>query len=323
MKLLSRLCQRCGYYPRGDRAGLTIFMYHSLARTPLPFHWWCCVDAAEFARQLGQIQRHFDILSLTQALTRLREGAFRKPAAVITFDDGFQNNYEIAFPILREAGVPATIFLTTRFIGTDATPWFCRLFQALADARAPSLVWRGQLHDIAQASGKARVYTIIVRDLKELPQPRLQAELRSLVIQLGSDPDAPVLPDSPFRMLSRQALQVMADSGLIGFGAHTHSHAILARLTERERRDEIERSLAWIADFTGEACRVFAYPNGRREDYNASTVAMLRSLGVHAAFTAVPGRIDAGTPMLELPRFGIGANLGVAELVSNTFRRYH
>src|SRR4030095_14676836 len=138
-------------------ASLPVFMYHGLIRSPLPLYDWCFVNATEFARQIAYIQEHFEGRPRFAALARRRERFSTKPIAVVTFDDGFQSTYDIAFPILRSAGVPATIFLVTGLIDTNTTLWFCRLNRALAATSERALDWRGERYDIS--SPERRVMT--------------------------------------------------------------------------------------------------------------------------------------------------------------------
>ena len=98
-------------------------------------------------------------------------------------------------------------------------------------------------------------------------------------------------------------------SGLVEVGAHTHTHAILSRLSPREQRSEIERSLQIVGEITGRPCQGFAYPNGLASDYDGETIRLLRAAGVRFAVTAMPGANDAATPALELRRHGVGPDL--------------
>jgi peptidoglycan/xylan/chitin deacetylase (PgdA/CDA1 family) len=86
----------------------------------------------------------------------------------------------------------------------------------------------------------------------------------------------------------------------------------LSRLRPEERALEIDRSLATVQDLTGAPCRLFSYPNGRPQDYDADTVGALHERGIRAAVTTVAGPNDQTTPVLELRRFGVGAGLQMA-----------
>lgn len=290
---------------------LIILMYHGVVQTPLKVYDWCFVGESSFRNQIDYLKRKFEVISLSTAVERLRNGKIDRPTAVITFDDGLQNNYDVAFPILREAGLPATIFLTTGLVNTSDTVWFCRLNHALAETNKTSLQWDGYRFDLSGPGNKADAASAIKARLKQLAHPQLLAELLKIILELDDNADRPIEVGSPFRMLSHEAIKEMADSGLIEFGAHTHSHAILSLLSPEEQRDEIERSVTAIHEMTRRPCELFAYPNGRSQDYNTEAIEILEACEVRSSVTAMEGYNDGTSPLMELRRTGIGANMSM------------
>jgi peptidoglycan/xylan/chitin deacetylase (PgdA/CDA1 family) len=289
-------------------------MYHAVVRSPLEVPDWCFLDEAAFRSQVHYLKQHFDVLPLSEAVARLSSGALQRPTVAITLDDGFQNNHEVAFPILREAGLPATVFLVTGLVDSDDTIWFCRVNRAVAAATAPWFEWEGRRFNLAGPAAKAESSHLIQERLKRFPHPELLSQLRQVVLALGDDPDRPIEAGSPFRILNREAIAEMAASGLIEFGAHTRSHAILSRLPPEARRDEIEQSLSAILKLTGRRCELFAYPNGTGHDYDVESIRILEANGVRAAVTVTWGANDRATPTLELRRYGVGPDWSVAAL---------
>ena len=288
-----------------------IVMYHGVVRSPLTVADWCFLAEPVFRSQLKYLKDHFELIPLSAAVVRMQERSILRPTIAITFDDGFQNNYEVAFPVLCEEGLPATIFLTTGLIDTNDTVWFCRLNRALANTRLALLDWDGCRFDVSGIEAKAKASSAIQNRLKAYPQPRLSTELREIILELGDDPEAPIEVDSPYRMLSGQAIAAMTATGLIEVGAHTCSHAILSLLSPQERKAEIEQSLDAVRRLTGRPCNLFAYPNGRREDYDQDSIRILKTLGVHTCVTAIEGLNDTMTSSMELKRYGIGGDLAL------------
>ena len=291
---------------------LTIIMYHAVIRTPLEVYEQCFLSEASFRNQVSYLQTHFEVIPLSKAVERMKGGKILRPTAVITFDDGFQNNSDIAFPILQQAGLPATIFLTTGLVNTSDTLWYCRLNRALASSQMDYFEWDGFRFDLSNREAKARTAAAIQARLKKFAHSHLMAELRKIVSELGEEPDSPIDAGSPYRMLSRQAITEMVSSGIIEFGAHTHTHAILSRLPKQEQYDEIERSVAAIKELTGRSCELFAYPNGGVEDYDADTIAALEKCGVHTSVTTLVGANNGHTSAMELRRYGVEANWDMA-----------
>lgn len=298
---LPRMLHRIALHDR-----LTILMYHAVVRSPLPVKDWCFLPEDAFQEQMTYLRKHFEVVSLREAARRLRYGTLRRPTAAITFDDGFQNNYDVAFPILKRAGLPATIFLVTDLVGTDDTIWFCRLHEAFIKTRTTRLDWRGRGYEFSTPEMKTRASADLQDCLKELASPVFSRELAGLFRALDYDPSVAIEAGSPFRILSIAAIRDMAASGLIEFGAHTRSHMILSQLTEAEADGEIRGSVAGVAELTGRPCRLFSYPNGRPCDFSRRAVETLEQSGVWTAVTTTGGGNDSRTPPLELKRYRIG-----------------
>ena len=111
-----RLLQAC-FFPNK----LTIVTYHGIVRTPLKIYDWCFLTKNHFANNWGY---HQEALRRRLAFCGRRSsgaGKLKSSSTVITLDDGYQNNYSVAFPVLREFALPATVFIATGFINTDDT----------------------------------------------------------------------------------------------------------------------------------------------------------------------------------------------------------
>jgi peptidoglycan/xylan/chitin deacetylase (PgdA/CDA1 family) len=292
-------------HKRCFRHELTIVMYHGVLRSPLKIYNGCFLDESFFLYQMKYLKRHFEVISLLDAVERIQSGRIDQPTAVITFDDGFQNNYDICFPILHELRLPATIFLATGYINTSDTVWFCKLNRAMAETTRLSLDWQGARFNLSAPKAKAAASSLIQERLKQLVHPQLLTELNRIVTTLGCDPKCAIEIGSPYRMLSHTAIKEMSASGLIDFGAHTHTHAILSHLSATQRLAEIERSTMVVRELTGRPCELFSYPNGRAQDYDANVVQMLQSCGVSTSVTTSEGPNDCATSVMELKRYAI------------------
>lgn len=303
-----RLLHRLAYQEQ-----LTVIMYHGIVKDPLRVYDWCFVDEHSFCVEIAYLKKHFEILSLSEAVGRMQKGEIKRPSAVITFDDGYQNNFDVAFPILWKERIPATIFLTTGVMNTEDTVWYCRLNLALSQTQRDFIEWNGLKFELHTLFQKSEASAAIQERLKRIKHSELMATVRHIILQLGDDPDGSIAIGSPFRMLDKKAIREMAGSGLIEFGAHTHHHSILSHLSDMEREDEIRQSIHAVYELTGSPCKYFAYPNGRRGDYNSETIQVLKNYGIQAAVTTISGPNDGRTPVMELRRYGMGADLTMAE----------
>lgn len=295
-----------------EKKSLTIVTYHAVIDKPLPLNDWCFIEKSNFYEQMLYLKEKFNIINLSKAVELLKSSEIYEPTAVVTFDDGFQNNFDTAFPILLELGVPATIFLNTKFIDTDDAIWFCRINRAFEETKKNMLYWNGCEYKLKSQKDKIIASASIQASLKKFSHSRLLNEVRKIILCLGGDPDQGVAKNSPYRMLCSSAIDKMKKSGLIDFGAHTHSHAILAGLPRIDKKLEINNSIMDVEKLTNETCKAFAYPNGGIDDFDDETIKCLESCGIKLALTMIPGPNSTNTNLFQLKRYGIGGNTSIS-----------
>ncbi len=238
------------------------------------------VTPETFAAHLSWIKQYFEPMPLSEWLAG-RGGDGRRPALAITFDDGWRDNYEFAYPLLRRAGVPATLFAVTDFIGTNRDFWPGRLQRLLSEARgseraaeaAPeSLRWLSR--ESADSAPLEVAWTAertdrLIEHLKAFPDGEVEDHVEALELALGlpSELDAPILLDWS------QLAEMMAD-GTLELGSHTRRHRrLIPGLGAAEMEAEIVGSKAVIRERTGQDAAVFCYPNG---DRTAAAEALVR-----------------------------------------------
>jgi peptidoglycan/xylan/chitin deacetylase (PgdA/CDA1 family) len=291
---------------RGGAAPLAILLYHAVVRRALEIEEFCFIREEEFRQQVDALRRRFRLVSLEEGARLLAAGELSEPAVALSFDDGFLDNFEVAYPVLAAASAPATVFVCTDLLDTTRALWYCRLHEALTRTTREHIDWDGRRYDLDGAPARARTASTLKGALKRLRPPELETTVDEIVRFLVPQARAGDAADPRFRLLTRAAMREMTRDGLVDFGAHTGSHAILSKLSAAEQSCEIERSIREVSAVTGKPCRLFAYPNGTFEDYDASTVAILREAGITVAVTAEKGLNDRSTPPLELLRYAIG-----------------
>ena len=298
-------------HSRFRRNELTILMYHGVLQDPLPVSDTCFLEASAFRRQIEYLLNNFSIVPLSRAVELLQGGAVDRPTVALTFDDGYQSNCDLALPVLKEFEVPATIFLTTGFVDSSDSLWFCHVIRALTQTKKRSLRWKDETLDLSEAGRRAVASNRLQADFKEHPPYEVQTLVRQLYEKLEVDGSAPFDPGSPFRVLNATSIQTMVQSGLVEFGAHTQTHAILGLLSQEDQKKEIANSVEEVRCLTGERCRFFAYPNGRPQDYNGTTVGLLGENGIRAAVCTSSGPNDSRTSLMALRRYNVGCNLSM------------
>lgn len=250
-----------------------------------------------FARQMEILARGWDVYPLEELVGRAIAGETPPRAAAITFDDGYRDNYEHAFPILRRLGLPATIFIATGPVERGTPLWHDRVFAAFEETRAASLDVDGRAIALDRPEGRDAALRAFLDSVRRGPGQDLPTRVDALVgALLDREPEPPAY-------LRWDDVAAMAAAG-IGFGAHTVTHPILTRLPLARALEEARASRAVLEARLGGPVRLFAYPNGTPDDMNDALRDGLRESGFLAAFTTVWGTNDASTDPFALRRVG-------------------
>jgi peptidoglycan/xylan/chitin deacetylase (PgdA/CDA1 family) len=260
---------------------------------------------------LGLLRRYMAIVHLDEWLRSAAAGEnLPHLACAITFDDGWQDNFEYAFPVLRRHGAPATIFLVSGMIGTGREFWPNRLVRLLAQSPpgaglpAPLQAVLSPALERARSAGRWSHEDLdrAVVLAKQLPE----AELEEL---LAAAPATGLAPSVTQRAVLNEAeLRAMGASGLVRFGSHTRNHCrFRGELGAEVLEQEIAGSRADIAARVGEAAvGIFCYPNGD------TTPAAVETVRRHymAAVTTQRGWYHAGADRFLMRRVGVHEDVG-------------
>jgi peptidoglycan/xylan/chitin deacetylase (PgdA/CDA1 family) len=286
-------------FRKRNEASARILYYHRVNEDNDPF--FPAISTELFEQEMRFLRRHYTVVSLSELLDRLI-GQTAKPVVAITFDDGYRDNYQNAFPILERYGLPATIFLTTGSMDADEPLWFERLafackrtlreFLDLEIGGAKRLQMRTEAERLR---ANDRVFSI----LRTLPDSERRLCLDRILSELDIREDAELRD----RMLTWNQVRFMQSRG-IDFGGHTVTHPFLSRLTSDGFLWEVSECKRRIEEEIQLPVPHFAYPNGREEDFGASNKDLIREAGYRAAVTTIWGTNYGSTDPLELRRGG-------------------
>jgi peptidoglycan/xylan/chitin deacetylase (PgdA/CDA1 family) len=293
-----------------------ILMYHRVLPPELvsqgvaPVQSGMYVTPKSLRLQLSFLKRHFFIVSLSELLRRIQAREDISRCVVITFDDGWLDNYLYAYPILQEFKVPATIFLATGLIGTlrwfwpEEIGWAVRAIYSdrLAIFEMPPLLVDMLRNEMTAANGVGEAIENIITAMKPWGerQKAVVAKFCALLRQsLGGTPER--------LLMNWQEVKEVASSGLVSFGSHTVSHALLDSLPAEQIQGELAESIAEIQAQTERAVEVMAYPNG---NYNRMVLSLVPACGIKAAVSTRRGYVQPNSPPFELPRIGMHEDVG-------------
>lgn len=269
----------------------------------LPHRNELCLGSGAFERLLRWLRRNFDCVPLMELLDPHAAPGGRLRVA-LTFDDGWRDNATQAFPLLQRYQMPASIFLSTDFIGSQRSFWWESIGETLwgtfgptardalcarlleADAEVPAAIFGKHDH-----YRRSLVLAQYLQRLKQLSAGLLQAL-------------ADQCPDSAEpQALDWQQVRQLEDSGLVRFGPHGASHAILTGLDHAQLERELHDSSRLLRQRCRKPLPVYCYPNGDHDEQ------VRRQLAQHHyyrhALSTRPGLFRGRGDNLALPRIGV------------------
>jgi peptidoglycan/xylan/chitin deacetylase (PgdA/CDA1 family) len=279
---------------RRAEANFAILTYHRILERKGPHD--CVqdgmfVDPETFDAHVNFLKTHFRIVPIRELTFASNRNGGHRPLCVLTFDDGWVDFYENAYPVLKSHAVPATVFLPTDFIETGRRMWpdrVSRLYQE-RNASHAKRACQGDSSDpivnrLEDIKGTTRQQSeTAIGLLKNHRLDRIERVISELSDRWDCDDRA---QDRDF--LSWREVREMQSAGLVSFGSHTAGHQILTTLSGEEiERELVESKNALIREGVADpSCMPFCYPNG---DYDDKILSMVAKAGYHLAVTTERG----------------------------------
>jgi peptidoglycan/xylan/chitin deacetylase (PgdA/CDA1 family) len=265
-------------------------------------------SAELFDQQLAVLAAEAEVIGPGEIEAALQGG---KPGrrVLVTFDDGYRDNFEIAYPLLRKHGLTATFFLATGFIDEPRIAWWDELAWMVRGSRAQALEageWLPRTVPLGVADADAAIATLTAH-YKTLRSVCAEAFLDHVALATGS---GRCDPGQAAEMWITWDMARELRRGGMTIGGHTVTHPVLARIPAARQQEEIVGCAGRIEQELGEPMRWFAYPVGARDTFTADTRQILARTGARLAFSFYGGhaRFSRWDP-LDVPRTHVGPEL--------------
>jgi peptidoglycan/xylan/chitin deacetylase (PgdA/CDA1 family) len=301
-----------------------IVLYHRVAEPPCDPQR-LSVSPRHFADHLQVIKTLGSAVSVQHLEETRRQRRLAPTTLVVTFDDGYADSLHHAKPLLERHDVPATVFVSSGYVGQACEFWWDELERLMLHPGTLPEVLRlsvnGTPHEWPlgaeshytteaferdrrwnfsrpQERVRQRAYLTLCRLLSPLtPQQRDQA-LDTLRTAAGVGPAG----RPSHRALTPREVLALADGGLVEIGSHAVTHSTLSALPIASQREEIRQSRERLEEILGRPVSSFAYPFGTRTDYTSETVDAVRTSGFVSACSNFEGLVDRRTDSYQLPR---------------------
>jgi peptidoglycan/xylan/chitin deacetylase (PgdA/CDA1 family) len=286
---------------------VVILKYHSIRNEPNRYahsigvgiiHSTCC-----FARHMECVARWYNPVTLDDVFGFMRgQQTLPRRPVVVTFDDGYRDNCDIAAPIMERFGIPGTIYVTVAAIGGERPPWFCRLRHAFGTTHQPRLALAGddRSFNLGVPAERRDGYLAASAACAKRSGERQDRMIASVEEALGVEPlrTAELMMDwDNVRTLRRKGHTI---------GSHTVTHPNLAWITEAEADSELRESKRVLESQIGEPVLHLAYPNPILEpNWTSATSELAARAGYRTAVTSESGSVSARDEPLRLRRVAV------------------
>ena len=286
--------------------GFATFLFHGVIRRQrhaIRNYTAKHIELDRFVKVLRSLSANGSAVSMPDIVEATAGGrALPKRAFAITFDDGFENNYSVAAPVLAELRIPATFYLTTNFIESNESSWI-DLIEYAFEAKAEfsiDLPLPGRNGSYSTREQKLRLLDQIRRIVKANPDIDPYEFANDIWRQIGV---SKMVPDRDLdqKMNWSQACD-LGRNRLFTVGGHGHTHRILEYLAQPELEREISLSLEKLEENLGFKVMHYSYPEGLANCYSDRVIRVLKERGIVCAPSAEHGINRLGDDLFTLKR---------------------
>ena len=238
------------------------------------------VSTDNFIYQLNYLTKNFDIISLDDLLLHLKSKSNEFKIA-ITFDDGYRDNLDYAYPILEKFKAPATIFIITKFINNKFIPWWIKLDHFITTNK--------KIID-----NKKKIFEFYRNEILLSDQLTVDKKILS-IIGINNKLEYNKI------FLNQKEIQYLGKRKLITIGSHSHSHYNFSKLTQEQTLSEFKISKSILEKIIKKKILHFSYPYGGPQNINFRFTKLLKNLGFLSAVTTIRKKLYQPDEF-ELPR---------------------
>jgi peptidoglycan/xylan/chitin deacetylase (PgdA/CDA1 family) len=274
-------------------------MYHRFSDAPMPRR----TNAASLRRHLEVICERYEPVTFQELARRAARGQLNggRPPVALTVDDGYRDFYQHAFPVLRSAGVPATVFVTAGFVENRLWLWHDAVEHLIFNTHVKhgELHFRGSTMHLELTNPAARRKSW--QDVAALVQNDTHGREELLpLLEQTLDIKLPARTTAEYEAMTWNEIKELSDHG-IEIGGHTWTHAFLPDLPDEQLREELAGSRSLLEQKIGRPVNTFAYPNGLEEDVTERVRDAVAAAGYEAAAVAT---VPAPRAPFDLMRIG-------------------
>ncbi len=258
----------------------------------------------------------YDIVSLDEAARRVASPVEERPFACFTFDDGYRDNRDYAYPIFKRHGIPMAIYVPSAYLDGQGDLWWLVLENAIRAAKTLDVEVAGARFSFNTGSAieKSQAFEKVYWALRRLPEREMRAKVAEIAQAAGYDASGLCRE----LIMTWDEVRELARDPLVTIAAHTTNHMAIAKLPIEEARAEIVESVRRVEAELGRPCRHFSFPYGDATSAGPRDFELAKSLGLVTAVTTHKDviRAEHAAAFGGLPRVSLNGNFQAARFVS-------
>jgi peptidoglycan/xylan/chitin deacetylase (PgdA/CDA1 family) len=279
-------------------------------------------DIKRFRQEMEWIKKETKLLSEDDLIDIIYHNKkFNQMCSMVTFDDGYRDNYDLAFPILKELKIPAMFFIPTYHLSKRKVGWWDLVAYLIKHSTKDTFTFRGQVYEMDNK--KALVKNFIL-ELKAIEANQIENYIFDLSLALNL-----ALPDSNLQsseLMTWDQIKIMSDNGMT-IGSHSHDHSILSKQDALTLKNQLSKSVEILERNLSKKIRSIAYPVGGYDHFNAETKNITKEIGLQRGFSFLTGvnQLEQIDPF-DVKRMSVRPewlNLDMALAFPNIFLKSH
>jgi peptidoglycan/xylan/chitin deacetylase (PgdA/CDA1 family) len=258
----------------------------------------------EFLKILRLLKKRGNVLSLDEIFYCIKNHInLPKNTYAITFDDGFENNYSLAAPILDELNVPSTFYFSTDFIENNTMSWIDKI-EYCVELKKKGEVYIPWLRRKIQFNSKQSKINLL-KNIRYFVKNYLGFNINNFVNHFFSQCNIQIINHSNINIdkkINWKQTNLLKNHRLFKVGGHSHEHLSLGLLSSKQSTLQIRKSFRLFKKRINLNLDHYSYPEGRTIDYNKSIITTLKSSGIKLCPTAIEGKNNLNSSLFHLKR---------------------
>jgi len=264
----------------------------------------------QLRRQILYLRRHYRILHLEDALEEcftprheVKQASDRRMPLVLTFDDGYRDNYTVGLPLVQELQVPITIFLIPGYIDSSKRFWWLEGRRVADNTQVDEVTVEGKTYHPGLSEEREALARAIDTRLRYAKSVLERETFLADICKTLAVPSTVTVEEENAMPMTWAEVSEMQESGWVSFGAHTMHHPILAYLSDpAEVQYEVRECRKVLEEHLGHSVRTFAYPIGKLEHIGNEALQAVKAAGYQWAVTTLEEKVTSQTAPYELCR---------------------